>query len=151
MEFFLPIWMMNRQPTCCFVWMKTVGEIHLFFYNSEQHCCCYSCVSRPTGFYTIYVALLFQLPVCYLDGILSLSVASMPEAMPKECRPIQAMQLKFTPTVLTRLQAGCEMRSIMLRSQLASFRLGKYDRYATAVSGYCYSIYCRMYVSLLQI
>ena len=89
--------------------------------------------------------------MCYLDGILSLSVANMPEAMPKECRPIQAMQLKITPTVLTRLQAGYGMRSIMLQSQLASFRLGKYDRYATAVSGNRYSIYCRMYVSLLQI
>ena len=61
--------------------------------------------------------------MCYLDGILSLSVASMPEAMPKGCRPIQAMQLVITPTVLTRLQASYEMRSIMLQSQLASFRL----------------------------
>ena len=50
--------------------------------------------------------------MCYLDGILSLSVAIMPEAMPKECRPIQAMQLKITPTVLTRLQAGYASKSV---------------------------------------
>ena len=52
--------------------------------------------------------------MCYVDGILSLSVASMPETMPKECRsrPIKAMQLKITPTVMTRLQAGYASKSV---------------------------------------
>lgn len=114
-------------------WPNSYIYIYILF-NSEQHCCRYCCVS--TGpYFTINVALLFQLPrVCYLDRILSLSMASMHEAMPMVC--IQSMLLEeITTTVLITVVvancncwlAGYDMRLIGLKSQKANFRLGKFD------------------------